>query len=100
MATVREEIERGDRARRLLEDETFQSAFEQVRQAILHGIESCPLRDTEGAEKLRIELKLLRDLRANFEQAVNDGKLADFRLKEEQRIANLSDFKHRGSYGR
>jgi len=98
MATLREDIEHGDEARRLLENPLLQTAFEQVRQALLNQIERCPIRDTEGAEKLRLELKLLRDLRANLEQAINDGKLAEFRLQE-QKVAQMSDFKQRGSYG-
>ena len=78
------EIDRGNRAQALLDDETLQQAFADVREAILGQIESCPLRDTEGAEKLRLMLKLLRDLQANLETAVSNGKLAEVELNHSQ----------------
>lgn len=75
------EIERALRAQKIVNDPLFDEAFQMVKTAILEKIEAAPLRDTEGAEKLRIMLKLLRDVRAVFEQAVNDGKVAEHRLE-------------------
>jgi len=86
-------IDDGVRAHALLEDQTLTKAFADVREAILQQIEACPLRDTEGAEKLRIMLKLLRDLRANLEAAVSNGKLEEIELKhaQDKRKAKLSE---------
>jgi hypothetical protein len=42
------------------------------------------MRDTEGAEKLRIMLKLLNDVRANLEGAISDGKVTQFRLSQDE----------------
>lgn len=78
-------LERGAHAEKLLKDELLQEAFASVRAAILQRIESAPLADMEGAEKMRVMLKLLRDLKANFEQAVRDGQLAKFELEEERK---------------
>jgi len=43
------------------------------------------LSETETAEDLRRCLKLLRDVRANLELALNQGKIASFRLAEEEK---------------
>lgn len=79
------DIDRGNRAQALLDDETLQAAFANVREAILTQIEGCPIRDTEGAEKLRLMLKLLRDVKANLETAVSNGKIAEVELTQEKR---------------
>lgn len=78
-------LERGAHAEQLLKDPLLQEAFTSMRMAILERIESAPMADTEGAEKLRTMLKLLRDLKSNFEQAVRDGQLAKFQLEEERK---------------
>lgn len=62
-------------------------AFENVREAILRKIEECPIRDTEGAERARLMLKLLRDVRGNLELAIQDGKVEQLRLEETQRFS-------------
>jgi hypothetical protein len=80
---------RAAHAEQLLNDPLLQEAFASVRTAILERIESAPMADTEGAEKMRVMLKLLRDLKANFEHAVRDGQLAKFKLEEERKARAL-----------
>lgn len=74
--TLERDLEQGAKAEKLLKDETLAEAFENVRQAIFQKIEQTPLRDHEGLADLRRMLKLLRDVRANLERALRDGKLA------------------------
>ncbi len=81
MTTV-EEIDRGQRAARVLSDHMFQEAFETVSQAIHEQWAQCPIRDREGAHELRLMLKLLGNVRAVLESAVGDGKLAAQKLDE------------------
>jgi hypothetical protein len=75
-------IERGARVQRLLNDTDLKDAFASVREAIVAKIEACPMRDTEGAEKLRVMLKLLNDVRVNLEQAISDGRVTQLRVQE------------------
>jgi hypothetical protein len=77
-------IERAKRVERILKDEEFIAAFENTRQAIFHQIERTPIRDTDGLGQLRLCLKLLNDVRANLEQVLSDGKVAEFNLKQEK----------------
>ncbi len=79
-----EQLERAAAAKRALDNPALQAAFASVREAIVHRIETCPMRDTEGAEKLRIMLRLLNDLRLNLESAINDGKVVELRIQEDE----------------
>ena len=74
--SLEKDLDQGAKAEKLLNDETLTQAFENVRKAIFEKIEQTPLRDDEGLRQLRIMLKLLRDVRANLERALRDGKLA------------------------
>jgi hypothetical protein len=79
-----EQLERAAAAKRALDNPALKAAFNEVREAIVHRIEQCPMRDTEGAEKLRIMLRLLNDLRLNLESAINDGKVVELRIQEDE----------------
>lgn len=88
---LEEQIQRGTKADALLTDPDLSAAFDSVRQAILDKIEQAPLRDADGVHQLRLMLKLLRDVRANLETAVRDGKMAAHKLKIEQERGSLLD---------
>lgn len=83
--TLKDEIDRGAKAEKLLADSMLIEAFDLVAKAIHERWESCPMRDREGAHELKLQLKLLSDVRANLEQAVADGKLAAAELKQQAR---------------
>lgn len=88
--TPEETIDRATRVQHLLRNPDLSDAFSAVRQAILEKIEACPIRDTEGAEKLRMMLKLLNDVRANLDAAITDGKVVQFQLEEKRRFKLFS----------
>lgn len=92
--SLQDDLDRGQRAERLLNDETLRKAFDDVAAAIHAQWERCPIRDLEGAHELKLMLKLLTDVRANLERAVSDGKLAAAELQQKRR-ANLADFRPR-----
>lgn len=77
-----DDIDRGQRAARLLADPTLQEAFGSVEQAIHEQWAQSPIRDHEGQHELRLMLKLLGDVRAVLESAVSDGKVAAQRIDE------------------
>jgi hypothetical protein len=79
---TQEEIDRGQRAAKILTEPMFQEAFDSVEQAIHEQWAQSPIRDYDGQLKLRLMLKLLGDLRAVLESAVSDGKVATQRLEE------------------
>lgn len=82
-------IERGDRAAKLLGDPLLSDAFAAVEAAIHDQWAATPVRDRDGAHELRLMLKLLRDVRANLERAVADGKVETLRIEQEKRRFNF-----------
>lgn len=62
-----------------------------MRSAIVNRMEQLDFNDKDEAAQLLMCLKLLRTVRAKFEQAVRDGKISAFRLDEEQRKQKDSD---------
>ncbi len=82
-------IDRASKAERILNDPIFQEAFENTRQAIFQKIEQTPVRDDEGLKHLRLCLKLLSDVKANLTAVLNDGKVEEFRIEEEKRLAKV-----------
>lgn len=81
-------LARAEQAGRILRDPLFNEAFDSVRAALLHKIETSPVRDEEGREKAYQLLKALRDARAYLEQAMNDGKVV-IELKERRRLFGI-----------
>lgn len=90
--TDAEMVRRGERAKRLLEDEMLAGALDAVHGAIVRKWEETPLRDRDGAHELRLMLKLLKDVRVNLETAVRDGKLSALHIEQEKRKKRFGVF--------
>lgn len=71
-----DEIKRGNDAARILAEPLFKEAWASVEKAIHERWADSPVRDIEGQHQLRLMLKLLGDVRAVIETALNDGKVA------------------------
>ena len=78
-------IDDANKAKAVLDSPAYQAAYNATRAAILAQIEKLPLSDAEGAEKLRMCLKLLHSVQGNMVTALNSGKLEQFRLDEEKK---------------
>jgi hypothetical protein len=81
--TLQSDLDRGQKAERLVKDPMLAEAFELVRQAIHDQWENAPIRDHDGAHELKLMLKLLGDVRANLEHAIADGKIAALELQRQ-----------------
>jgi hypothetical protein len=78
------ELDRANKAKSVLDSPAYQDAYKAVREALIAGMEACPMADTAKAEDFRRCLKLLHSLQINMAAAVNSGKLAQFRLNQEE----------------
>lgn len=76
----RSAINRAAKAQALLSDAELTEAFAAVRSSLLRKIEECPIRDYEGVHELKLQLKLLNDVRANLHSVVNTGKVIQSRI--------------------
>lgn len=77
-------IDRANKAKAVLDSPIYQESYEMTRLAIISRIELCPLGDVAIAEDLRKCLRLLRDVLANLELTMSQGKLASFKLNQEE----------------
>ncbi len=80
--SLADDMERGQKAARLLADPILIEARKQVAARIHEAWETAPLRDKEGAHELRLMLKALNDVWALLEQAIADGKLAAIEFEQ------------------
>lgn len=78
----------GQQAQNLLTNPAFDKALADVEQAILQSWANAPMRDREAHHELKLMHKLLRDVRANLERAVADGKMAAQELQRTQERRN------------
>lgn len=75
----RELLRRAQKAQAILSDSELTGAFVAVRESLLLRIEQCPIRDRDGVHELKLQLKLLADVRANLHSVVNTGKVIEYR---------------------
>ena len=85
-------IDRAQKAQKLLDDPVLGEAFAAVRHAIFDQIEQTPIRDRDALHEWRLMLKLLRDVRANLDEAIRNGKLVAFRAKERDQESKIRRF--------
>lgn len=84
-----DELRRGEQARQLLNNELYQDALAQVKQAIIDKWISAPMRDLEGQHELKLMLKLLGDLTGYIQTTLETGKMAQIQLESERRMTKL-----------
>lgn len=81
--TLEEELIRGERAARIIENEIYIESWKSVRDGIIRAWESAPIRDKEGQNELKLMLKLLNDVRKNIENVMQTGSLAKIQIERE-----------------
>ena len=70
------EIQRGQQAKRILEDPIFVEALQKVSQELDQEWINSPIRDTEGREKIYMMKKMLGILHVQIKSVMDTGKLA------------------------
>ena len=82
--SLKEEVAKGHRASDLLENPIYIEAMESLKLAVHTKWAECPIRDVEGQHELKLMLKLIGDLEGNIKRFVQDGKLAQFTINEDE----------------
>lgn len=83
MDRTEQEIQRGERAAQLLQDELLNETLEKIRQEYKDLWENSPVRDAEGQHQLLLMVKTVQKFRAELESVLDSGKLARARLEEQ-----------------
>tara|TARA_R110002012_G_scaffold104697_1_gene245326 strand:+ start:554 stop:799 length:246 start_codon:yes stop_codon:yes gene_type:complete len=76
------EIQRGHRAKAILEDEIFAEAVQKVSSELRQEWLSSPIRDTEGREKIYMMEKMLNVLLVQIQSVMETGKLASKQINK------------------
>lgn len=78
MDKLQKDISKAAKARALGEDEAFNGAVAQVREALMQNWVNC--KDPEGRDRIWITVNLLEKLADALVATVNDGKLAQAQI--------------------
>ncbi len=76
------EIQRGHRAKQILEDPIFVEALQKVSQELDQEWINSPIRDTEGREKIYMMRKMLGVLHVQLQSVMETGKLASKQINQ------------------
>lgn len=73
---------RGDRAKRLIEDDLFIEAEQKLRASILLAFERSRPEDHEARERAYLEINILNRLIGDLKSLIDSGKLAARNINE------------------
>lgn len=83
--TQANDLDRGAKARAILENKLFNESFDLVKASLFKQMEALPMADKNGIEDLHKCLKLLNSVKANLIMALNSGKVAEFRIAQAEK---------------
>jgi hypothetical protein len=75
-------VERGRKADLLMGDPTMQAAFSAIRQELLEGLASAPVRDTEAFQLLQAQVKVIDKVGTRLRDWIAGGDMAARDLEE------------------
>ena len=79
---LEKEQQRGQQAKRILEDPIFVEAIQKVSQELDQEWINSPIRDTEGREKIYMMKKMLGILHVQIKSVMDTGKLASKQINK------------------
>jgi hypothetical protein len=83
--TLDEQIERGHRAQRLLQDDMIREAREHIEAELWRLFKSLPTDDAAGLAQVKAMQYMHGKYFAVFERAVTDGKIAQINLEAKKK---------------
>jgi hypothetical protein len=83
---IEKRIYDGARAREVLENEAYISAFATVEDALIEQWKTSPARDEKGREKLWDYLYALRQVQSALKNVMETGKLAERDLEHKRSL--------------
>ena len=84
--TPEQAIYRANRAKEVLENETYIEAFALIEQELTEQWKSSPARDRDARESLWLMQRLLGKLKVTLESTMDSGKLAVAELTHKQTL--------------
>lgn len=87
-AKLRKDMERAERAKRVLENELVKEAIEVIKTNVRTAWESSKANDKEGREEAWKMLKVVNEFERHFVNLVTSGKMAE---KELSRLEQMGE---------
>jgi hypothetical protein len=84
--TLEQNIYNGNRAREVLDNEQFVTAFEAIQQELIDAWKQSPQRDVEGREHIHKYLTLLQKVKTHLTSTLESGKLAELEVRHKQSL--------------
>lgn len=75
-AKLRQQIERAERAKRILESELVLAFFQDYEKSIWEKFKESSVNDEAGHRNCRMHMMVLGDFKKHFEHHVNTGEMA------------------------
>ena len=86
MATIEQRIYNGNRAKEILENEVFQSVFDDIEREIFEAWKTSPQRDEAGRKQLHQYQTMLQKVKTHLTSTFETGKLAELDLRHKQSL--------------
>ena len=77
---LRKELDRGAKARAVLDSELFQEAVKVIEDDTLTKWKISPIRDVEGREALRLKWQVIQEIVTHLKDVMMTGKMASQEL--------------------
>lgn len=94
--TPEKELERGARAKALIENDLLQEAFDLMRDNLIESWKGTKGIDTDGREKAWMMMKVLDEVERYLHNVLQTGKLAEKMIEDAQRQEMLKKVSPRG----
>lgn len=95
--TPEEEVSRGSRAKRILEDGIFKEAVSKVQQDVFDTFAKTDPTNAEELKVQRLRLKCLADIVRNLSEVMSTGRLAEIQIDRDRTL--IEKIKERAAKG-
>ena len=79
----------GAKARQVLENEAYQTAWEDAENSIIAQMVEVPMRDTEMHSRLVMALQILASVRKHINTVLETGQMAEMSLREDNSVTRM-----------
>ena len=80
--THEERTKRAEHAKRLIEDDYFQSAFNDIREKLVSALEDCNIGDNQKQTSISDQIRQLSAVKKMIIMHINDGKIAQHEIEK------------------
>lgn len=84
---MQDQLIKAEEAKQLLNNPILKDAFKVVRDKLITAGENAGMNDIETQHNIILSLQLLKQLQSQIQSYINDGTIAEFKLKQKESLA-------------